>query len=97
MVVVGDGELEDGLLGDGAECAGVAIRHVQADGVRERGGGNFVFINEIGVNEGLLSTRVDEGSDGDWWNVGETNDDRDEERYARKGFHGRGRFREDMA
>jgi hypothetical protein len=65
--------------------------------VRERGGGNVVFTNEIGVDEGFLSTRVDEGADGDWWNVGETNDDRNEERDARKGFHGRGRFRKDMA
>lgn len=51
VMVVGDGELEGRLLCDGTEGAGVAIRHIQADGVREGCGRNVVFVNEVGVDE----------------------------------------------
>ena len=43
-----------------------------------------MLTKEIGVDERFLSTRVDEGLDGDWWKVGKMNDDRNEERDARK-------------
>jgi hypothetical protein len=80
----GDGEVKCGLLGDGTESARVPIGHVQTNGMWERSGGDVVLAKEVGVDERFLSTRVNQGLDGDWWEVTKVNGDRNEERDARR-------------
>jgi hypothetical protein len=50
----------------------------------ERSGGDVVLAKEVGVDERFLSTRVNQGLDGDWWEVTKVNGDRNEERDARR-------------
>ena len=55
MVVVGDGEVESGSVGDRTVEARVAIRHMETDRVFEWCCRNGEFVEECCVNERLLS------------------------------------------
>jgi hypothetical protein len=59
MVVVGDGNIEHGLLGDRAMQARVSIGHVEVDRMKERGGWEMKFTDEGSVNKRFLCTGVD--------------------------------------
>jgi hypothetical protein len=50
----------------------------------KRSGGDVVLAEKVGVDERFLSTRVNQGLDGDWWEVTKVNGDRNEERDARR-------------
>lgn len=55
MVVVGDGEVEVGFLGNWSSKAGVTVCHTEADGLRQGSGGEVEFVDEGCINKGFLS------------------------------------------
>lgn len=51
MVVVSDGDMKHGLLGDRAMQTRVPVGHVEMDRVRERGGWEMKFADKGSVNK----------------------------------------------